>query len=71
MAVVGPHLAFTGFLGCSKVHGVRGPEEQVVWRGQYQCACPPQHAFGDGYEIPQPISNMSGKTRCQVICVGA
>lgn len=70
MAVIGPHLALTGFLGRSKVHGVGGSDEEVLWRGKYQCACPSQHTFSDRYEIPQPVSYMSGKARGQVTRVG-
>jgi len=70
VAVVGPHLALTCFLGRSKVHGVSSPDEEVLWRGQHQCARPPQHSFSDGYEIPQTVSNMIGKARGQGSSVG-
>ena len=52
------------------MQGVGSPDEELLWRGQYQCACPPQYTFSDEYEVPQPVSDVSGKARGQVTRVG-
>ena len=71
MPIVGPHFVFTCFLRRREVHGVGGTQDEVPRGSQHERAGPSQHAFRDRYEIPQPITDVSGEVRGQFGRIGA
>ena len=62
VAVVSPHLAFSGFVCGQKVHRVGGAYEEIGRRGNDQGAGSPQQSLVNRDELPQAIFYMLVET---------
>ena len=62
MAVVSPHIAFSGLVCGRKVHRVGGAYEEIGRRGNDQGAGSPQQSLVNGNELPQTILYMLVET---------
>jgi hypothetical protein len=48
VAVVGPHIAFSDFVCCRKMHRVGGAYEEIAGSGNHERTGPSQQSFVDG-----------------------
>ena len=52
VAVVGPHMAFSDFVCCRKMHSVSSAYEEIAGSGNHERTGPPQQSFVDGNQVP-------------------
>ena len=65
VAVVGPHIAFSDFVRCRKMHCVSGAYEEIAGSGNHERTGPPQQSFVDGNQLPQTVPYVLGECKRQ------